>query len=76
MLQDEDMTAYKEMFVDLLTDTNLKILKIINKNLVVFMENWINSFEKKEDKTSPVSDGNIQKENKDFSSKIEEKPLR
>lgn len=30
MLQDEDTTLYKEMFIDLLTDTNQRILKTMN----------------------------------------------
>ena len=65
MLQDEDTSVYKEMFIDLLTDGNSKILTIINKNLQVFISNWINEFQKKQN-TTPVSDGNVKKEDKDF----------
>lgn len=38
------MTMFKEMFIDLLTDNNQKTCKIVNKNLKVFMNNWINNF--------------------------------
>lgn len=71
MLQEEDTQIYKDLFIDLLTDSNFKIMTIINKNLNVFLTNWINGFAVKVE--TPVSDGNIQKETKDFSSVSEVK---
>lgn len=76
MLQSEDTSAYKEMFIDLLTDSNSKITKIVNKNLKVFLSNWINEYQLKQTAKSPVSDGKIKQENVDFTEKIEPNPAR
>lgn len=56
MIQEEDMTLYKEMFIDLLTDGNHKTCKIVNKTLKVILTNWINNYQLKAMET-PVSDG-------------------
>ena len=58
------------MFLDLLTDANPRITKIVNKNLQVFFMSWINEWNLKQIVT-PVSDGQIKKEDNDFSKQIE-----
>jgi hypothetical protein len=41
---EEDMTVYKDCFLDLLGDDSPKILKAVNKQLTIILHNYINLF--------------------------------
>lgn len=43
---DEDLTLYKECFIDLLADDNVKIIVIVNGYLSKVLFNWVNNFGK------------------------------
>lgn len=42
---EEDMSPFKECFIDLLGDDTPKILKIVNRNLTTYLFNFINQLE-------------------------------
>ena len=61
---EEDLTIYKDCFIDLLGDDTLKILKAVNKQLTIILNNYINQYnlhpkspksenDKKENEISP-----------------------
>ena len=58
---EEDLSVYKECFLDLLGDDTAKIIKIINKNFTKIIFNYFNNHGK-ESVSSPKSEGDQKKE--------------
>lgn len=44
LLKDEDTTVFKEIWLELLSDTSKKVMSIVNKHFVVILQNWINNY--------------------------------
>jgi hypothetical protein len=55
---DDDTTEYRNIYMNLLTDDNKEVMRIINKHLVSVIYNWLNEFFRKQIKPSPTSNLN------------------